>query len=464
MNALFKIVSLLIMFTVAGVAYAGETDRVKGWAWSSNIGWISFNCTNLDTCGNVDYGVTVNNANTNLSGYAWSENVGWIDFSGATFNSGTGIISGNAQVLAGNDSSTDGWDGVIQLSDNSPIFYNVDVQNNSEATGWGWGSDVVGWVSFNCSNQSACGTSDYKVFVEPFYFEFTANRGLTTSNSVPYDGSVQLRWTTSGATSCTASGAPATGWAAPPSKPAGEPSTAIETVTNLTANTTFTLTCQDSLGRSITRDLDIFVNPPAPQITITAADTNIPFNTSTTISWNAQFVSACTASGAWSGSKPIGTGQSQSSGNLTNLDNYFILTCNSDNPAVYPNPVTTQVLVNVERLTLDFSLVDDVIQFTEPTEVEYVSSFANACTASGGAGTTWASPSAKGTNTDQVYTETINDATATTTSPLVTGTYQFNLTCTGSLGQTETRSVLLKVGRNPNFSEQIGNDPDAPSN
>jgi hypothetical protein len=32
-----------------------------------------------------------------------------------------------------------------------------------ELEGWAWGNDVMGWVSFNCSNQSVCGTSNYKV-------------------------------------------------------------------------------------------------------------------------------------------------------------------------------------------------------------------------------------------------------------------------------------------------------------
>ena len=464
MKTLLRTLLLMIPLTIffsGSTAFAGDTDRVKGWAWSSNIGWISFNCTNLDTCDTVDYGVTINNANTSLSGYAWSDNVGWIDFSGASYNSSTGIISGNAQFLAGQDSATDGWDGVLQLSDNAPILYNVDVQNNNEAEGWAWGSDVVGWVSFNCSNQSVCATSDYQVVVEPFYFEFTANRGLTASDPVDYDGAVQLRWTTNGATACTASGAPATGWASPPQKPAGEPTVAAETISNLTNDTQFTLTCRDAANRTITRTLDIFVNPPAPVITITADDTNIPFNSSTTIRWSAEHVAQCRASGSWSGVKPIGTNQSQSSGNLTALENFFFLECDSDNPAIYPNPVIRSVLVNVERLTLDFAIQDDVIPFTDPTVVEYESSYANSCTASNGAGTTWPTPSAKGTNTGQLYTETIYDATATGTQPLPPNTYQFTLTCNGTLGQTETRSVNLRVRRNPNFSEQIGNDPDA---
>ncbi|MBI2592754.1 MAG: hypothetical protein HYW37_01145 [Candidatus Colwellbacteria bacterium] len=29
-------------------------------------------------------------------------------------------------------------------------------------SGWGW-NDALGWISFNCSNTSTCGTVSYKV-------------------------------------------------------------------------------------------------------------------------------------------------------------------------------------------------------------------------------------------------------------------------------------------------------------
>lgn len=129
-------------------ANAGAGDNVHGWAWSENIGWISFDCmdpvcvstatlqaTSTDTYGayvtcrevdtctpadgvecrtscNVcdnddtvlctanpecgsgtcvpnDYGVTVNQDSGDFSGYAWSPYVGWISFNRATCYGGT---------------------------------------------------------------------------------------------------------------------------------------------------------------------------------------------------------------------------------------------------------------------------------------------------------------------------------------------------------------------------------------
>ena len=190
-----------------------------------------------------------------------------------------------------------------------------------------------------------------------------------------------------------------------------------------------------------------------------ADDYNIPINTSTNINWDALYIASCDKSGTWgTGSATVGAGQSDTTGSLTALDNFFNLTCYSDNPTIYPDPVFAQVLVNVEKLTLELALDSDAVPFADPTVLNWTSTFATSCTASGGAGTTWTSPAGKGTVTDQVYSETIYKAG--TADPLDTGNYTFTLTCAGSGGQPDVvRQATLKVGRNPNFSEEIGNNP-----
>lgn len=73
--------------------------EVKGWAWDTNLGWISFYCgdENADgapyenlgvPCGNEIYGVTMEGlvptggtASGQLRGYAWGDNAGWVNFS-----------------------------------------------------------------------------------------------------------------------------------------------------------------------------------------------------------------------------------------------------------------------------------------------------------------------------------------------------------------------------------------------
>lgn len=60
---------------------------VKGWAWDTNAGFISFNCKNGSNnagganvvCGNINYGVYIA-ADNSLLGYAWNSTLGWIRF------------------------------------------------------------------------------------------------------------------------------------------------------------------------------------------------------------------------------------------------------------------------------------------------------------------------------------------------------------------------------------------------
>jgi hypothetical protein len=60
-----------------------ESEKLTGWVWAENIGWISFSCDNSSSCGTVDYGVTIDEQG-NFNGWAWSENVGWIHFNSAS--------------------------------------------------------------------------------------------------------------------------------------------------------------------------------------------------------------------------------------------------------------------------------------------------------------------------------------------------------------------------------------------
>ncbi len=170
---------------------AGSTDNLSGYAWSSNIGWASFNCTNPgENCATSNYGVRIDESQRysaggigGFSGWAWSSNIGWISFNrGETSNppsddigagSGpiaqvnwtTGNITGWARALAGCQgvpgvpvgscsgsgagAASGGWDGWIKLSgtatDGSP--YGIQLSGNN-FSGYAWGGDVVGWIKF----------------------------------------------------------------------------------------------------------------------------------------------------------------------------------------------------------------------------------------------------------------------------------------------------------------------------
>ena len=181
----------LVFFSLVGVicataVLAVNEDNVGGFAWSENIGWISFNNETIDGVpgggGAKDYGVGVNESTGAMSGYAWSENIGWISFNAADVagcplgtcaasvstvaSGGNYYLSGWARAIAARDeaSNSGGWDGFIKL-DGSYIGSNGDFH------GWMTGSadattGVVGWVnlnSTNCNGSNCVANASYKV-------------------------------------------------------------------------------------------------------------------------------------------------------------------------------------------------------------------------------------------------------------------------------------------------------------
>ncbi|MCX6758955.1 MAG: PKD domain-containing protein [Candidatus Nealsonbacteria bacterium] len=210
MNKKFLAITITLFavfsFLFTGEVQAGSGDNVSGWAWSENIGWISFNCTNQGTCGTGNYGVNINSDGT-FSGYAWSEHIGWIHFAPAgpyptlpnystkVDTTGSGEVSGWARAL----NYGDGWDGWIKLKgSNYGVYINTE---NGEFSSWAWSDMVIGWISFNCSNQGVCGTSNYKV-ITSFIFNqppSAINLSVDPPNSTDYCGItgyplVRLKW------------------------------------------------------------------------------------------------------------------------------------------------------------------------------------------------------------------------------------------------------------------------------
>ncbi|HQO27719.1 MAG TPA: hypothetical protein PKX21_01500, partial [Candidatus Pacearchaeota archaeon] len=152
--------------------------NVNGWAWSENIGWISF--SNIDPGTEVPYGLNINPETMKLSGYIWSENIGWITFHQsvageppsdpcpadndcmAILDPDTFKLSGWARAL----NHGDGWSGWISLAgtaaDSSPYGVYID-PDTLRFGGWAWGSGVIGWISFNSENEDP-GTPEYYVY------------------------------------------------------------------------------------------------------------------------------------------------------------------------------------------------------------------------------------------------------------------------------------------------------------
>ncbi len=454
---------LLFIFLFFNITNARPSDKLKGYAWSDGAGWISFNCTNTASCDTVEYGVTTD-ANGNLSGFAWSDKTGWLSFNLADMQGmsdvsqpkidmNTGIITGTALFVDGLLKNDDGWSGLVALS-KLPSWNQTNYESKLNLTsyeleGWAWGgkNSGVGWISFNCLNTNSCATTNYQVTYDPFYFHFTANQGLNLYDPVPSGGSVVLSWTTSGASSCTASNGAGTDWTTSPSgtsKVVGEPNTANQTISNLNNNTLFTLACQDNSGINLTRNLNIMVAPPAPQVSLTAAETNIPSGSSTNLTWTTANVASCEASGDWSGAKNP-AGGTEPTGPLTNRTNLFHISCLSNNSSYYPTPVNDSVYVFVDKLTVELNATKIFIPYFEKIELRYRTEFADSCTATGTV------PGWAGTTIDLSPGEHI----FTTADPITAEnqTYTATLSCSRNDGQNEEKTVEVYTRKNPNYQE-----------
>lgn len=238
-------------------ATTDETINLYGFAWGGNpeiekiegkdvlktgLGWISFNSENCDenkdgkSDGNEGcppegtlmskYSVTVNKRTGKISGHAWAgggkgsdvPTIGWIDFNpperpdapypaepkhSAQIEE-NGKITGWARACAATENkdcnsttTSGGWDGWILMSgkttDNNDFGVSV---NGNNLEGWAWGSDVVGWISFNSKNcdkdnnkfiDTDCGGDNKTTTSTPYWVSYGRNPLLASDLKSSFD-------------------------------------------------------------------------------------------------------------------------------------------------------------------------------------------------------------------------------------------------------------------------------------
>jgi hypothetical protein len=277
------------------LAASTSSTPITGYAWSDNIGWISFNCSNTGTCGTSNYSLSIA-ADGTISGYAWSDNIGWVSANAAdvagcpsapctpVISITTGAVTGWFRALANGG----GWDGWISLSG---AGYGPTLASNGAFSGYAWGSDVVGWTSFAYAtssykpcvpNSNVClngstlrhynadctytdatcqfdaygyGCSGNACLVPPSPGEGSIDGGITaTPRLVRPGGTVQLAWDVVNAdpASCTVTGSNGDSWSG----------LASATVTSgpINANTTYVLHCNGADVSILTYDAQTTVS------------------------------------------------------------------------------------------------------------------------------------------------------------------------------------------------------------
>ncbi len=113
---------------------------LSGHAWSENIGWVSFR--------GPGYVVTIDDETGAYGGYAWSERVGWMKLMGDRGKFCTATEGGDCADSVVNANSG-GWNGTVKFKGaNYGVTIAGDDTSGCHLTGYGWGSDVVGWLKF----------------------------------------------------------------------------------------------------------------------------------------------------------------------------------------------------------------------------------------------------------------------------------------------------------------------------
>lgn len=185
----FLILTLAILgYFGSGATYA-DAGNLTGYAWSSNIGWVSMNCENHAGCNVSQYGVNVLPSGL-MEGYAWSPNIGWLSFQSsdlsgcpsgvceARFTKGNSQVSGWVRACAVFVANCSGalkpatqrgnWEGWIHLRGGSGAnAYGVYVSGTIWSSfAWGGPNDpmltdgVIGWLSFSGPGYAVVGSGD----------------------------------------------------------------------------------------------------------------------------------------------------------------------------------------------------------------------------------------------------------------------------------------------------------------
>lgn len=247
----------------------------------------------------------------------------------------------------------------------------------------------------------------------------TLNLSVAPS-SITQGQSATITWSTSGADSCTASGA----WSGSRNV-SGSQSVTPET----TGNFSYTLTCLGE-GGSTTRTGNLIVSAPTPppSLNFSISPATIFRGESATLTWSSTAANSCTASGAWSGGRAL-TGSQAVSPTTTGNFSYH-LSCTGDGGTTSKSVTLT---VNAPPPTLTLSIAPSSIEQGKSATITWAPAHSDSCTASGA----WSG---------------VKSATGGSQSiaPATVGSHVFSMQCTGAGGNvTQTATLVVTEVVNP---------------
>ena len=235
---------------------------------------------------------------------------------------------------------------------------------------------------------------------------------LTSSAaSIAYNGNVTLNWTSTNATSCTATG----GWTGT------QASSGSVTQTGLTGPTTYNLSCTGT-GGTASQSASVAVSaPPAPTVALTASANSIAYNGNVTLTWSSTNATSCTATGGWTGTEAT-SGTATETG-LTTATTYN-LSCTGVGGTTSQSAVVAVSAPPAPTVALTASSTS--IAYGGNVTLNWSTTNANTCTGSNGS-----------------QSESLPTSGSVTQSGLTSST-TFSLSCTGTGGNL-SKSVTVAV-------------------
>ena len=218
--------------------------------------------------------------------------------SSGTIAAGTGVVLEWASQNATSCAAGGGWSGYLTFSGGSTVA----------PTG-------TTTYSITCTNAQGSAHASVLVTVQGVGGAAAAPTvGLwATSANINAGATSTLQWSSTGASSCTASG----GWS-------GGQAVSGARVVSPAETTLYVLTCTGAGGTAQAQAvISVTATDPAPTVRLTANPYAIDAGGSAALSWSATNADSCTAGGGWSGAEPISGTQTVSPAATT----IYTLTC-----------------------------------------------------------------------------------------------------------------------------------------
>ena len=315
-----------------------------------------------------------------------------------------GIVLGQTSIATW--TSANDADGVLDYTCTGNIGFGTTAANGSIVT-TPTTTQTCTMTAVNITGTPATCTAGVTVTTPAPTVNISANSG-----SIAYNSSTALTWSSSNATSCTASG----GWSG------AQPLSGTQSTGNLTSNQTYTLTCTGP-GGSTSASTTVVVGSPPALVCSPALQSNILINAPVSFS-----VSGGIGSYTWSapgGSPSSGSGQNFSSAFGTSGLKTVAVTSGAQSASCQ---VDVAALPPTSSITCNGSADICEINYNDSATINW------AC-----------SNSVSGVITNSRTSGVFNGLTGSQTIPGMTTTTIYALTCTNSSGATQTRNVEVNV-------------------